>query len=74
MEGYPKVWKLYTFPNVALLSCLEKYERMQSSSMSTCNLTVNDCKLLANNMPWLNVEAMKDEGSDNDADKLYIYR
>ncbi|CAK9162110.1 unnamed protein product [Ilex paraguariensis] len=63
------------FGNAALLSGLEKYESMRSLWMSACNVTMNGCRLLAREMPWLNVEVMKDEESDDShADKVYVYR
>ncbi|KAJ9136239.1 hypothetical protein P3X46_033334 [Hevea brasiliensis] len=63
------------FGNAALLSGLEKYESMRSLWMSSCNVTMNGCRLLAREMPRLNVEVMKEEGSDDSqADKVYVYR
>ncbi|KAK3011117.1 hypothetical protein RJ639_012676 [Escallonia herrerae] len=58
------------FGNAALLSGLEKYESMRSLWMSACNVTMNGCRLLAKEMPRLNVEVMKDdESDDSQADK-----
>lgn len=79
LTGCPKLRKLEIrdcpFGNAALLSGLEKYESMRSLWMSACNVTMNGCRLLANEMPRLNVEVMKDEGSeDSNADKVYVYR
>ncbi|TXG47281.1 hypothetical protein EZV62_026575 [Acer yangbiense] len=63
------------FGNLALLSGLEKYESMRSLWMSACNLTMSGCRRLAREMPRLNVEVMKEDGSDDGkADKVYIYR
>ncbi|KAL5772554.1 hypothetical protein ACOSP7_012158 [Xanthoceras sorbifolium] len=63
------------FGNVALLSGLEKYESMRSLWMSACNVTMSGCRRLASEMPRLNVEVMKEEGSDDShADKVYVYR
>ncbi|KAL4289634.1 hypothetical protein GQ457_14G010310 [Hibiscus cannabinus] len=63
------------FGNAALLSGLEKYESMRSLWMSACNVTMNGCRLLAREMPRLNVEVMKEDGSDeSQADKVYVYR
>ncbi|XVE51244.1 hypothetical protein DITRI_Ditri02bG0024400 [Diplodiscus trichospermus] len=79
LGGCPKLRKLEIrdcpFGNAALLSGLEKYESMRSLWMSACNVTMNGCRLLAREMPRLNVEVMKEEGSDDSqADKVYIYR
>ncbi|KAL0300761.1 UNVERIFIED_CONTAM: protein TRANSPORT INHIBITOR RESPONSE 1 [Sesamum radiatum] len=64
-----------TFEYIALLSGLKKYEMMRSLWMSACNLTMKGCRLLAREMPRLNVEVIKDEGSDEiQADKVYVYR
>ncbi|KAL3522166.1 hypothetical protein ACH5RR_015000 [Cinchona calisaya] len=79
LEGCPKLRKLEIrdcpFGNAALLSGLEKYESMRSLWMSACNVTMNGCRLLAKEMPRLNVEVMKDEETDDSyADKVYVYR
>ncbi|KAJ6396974.1 hypothetical protein OIU77_021916 [Salix suchowensis] len=79
LEGCTKLRKLEIrdcpFGNVALLSGLEKYESMRSLWMSACNVTMNGCRLLAREMPRLNVEVMKEDGSDDtQADKVYVYR
>ncbi|XP_047307774.1 protein AUXIN SIGNALING F-BOX 3-like [Impatiens glandulifera] len=89
LSGCPRLRKLEIrdcpFGNAALLSGLDKYESMRSLWMSACNVTMKACKLLAKEMPRLNVEVMKeeDEGdylkrneSDDDcqADKVYVYR
>ncbi|KZV57587.1 hypothetical protein F511_03047 [Dorcoceras hygrometricum] len=79
LEGCPKLRKLEIrdcpFGNAALLSGLEKYEMMRSLWMSACNVTMKGCKLLAREMPRLNVEVIKDEESDGfQADKVYVYR
>lgn len=79
LGGCPKLRKLEIrdcpFGNAALLSGLEKYESMRSLWMSACNVTMNGCRLLAKEMPRLNVEVMKDEESDDShADKVYVYR
>ncbi|GLU23104.1 hypothetical protein SLE2022_391350 [Rubroshorea leprosula] len=79
LEGCPKLRKLEIrdcpFGNKALLSGLEKYESMRSLWMSACNVTMNGCRLLARVMPRLNVEVMKEDGSDDSqADKVYVYR
>ncbi|BFG27665.1 hypothetical protein CerSpe_139390 [Prunus speciosa] len=79
LNGCPKLKKLEIrdcpFGNAALLSGFEKYESMRSLWMSACNVTMNACRLLASEMPRLNVEVMKDDGNDDDqADKVYVYR
>ncbi|PPD76753.1 hypothetical protein GOBAR_DD26333 [Gossypium barbadense] len=79
MGGCSKLRKLEIrdcpFGNAALLSGLEKYESMRSLWMSACNVTMNGCRLLAREMPRLNVEVMKEDGSDDSqADKVYVYR
>lgn len=79
LNGCPKLRKLEIrdcpFGNVALLSGLEKYESMRSLWMSACNVTMNGCRLLAREMPRLNVEVIKEEGSeDSQANKVYVYR
>ncbi|KAJ0018450.1 hypothetical protein Pint_10745 [Pistacia integerrima] len=79
LGGCPKLRKLEIrdcpFGNEALLSGLEKYESMRSLWMSACNVTMNGCRLLARKMPRLNVEVMKEDGSDDSqADKVYVYR
>ncbi|KAK4798274.1 hypothetical protein SAY86_030600 [Trapa natans] len=79
LEGCPKLRKLEIrdcpFGNKALLSGLEKYESMRSLWMSACKVTMNGCKLLAREMPRLNVEVMEDEESnEGQAYKVYVYR
>ncbi|KAI8525348.1 hypothetical protein RHMOL_Rhmol13G0223800 [Rhododendron molle] len=78
LGGCPKLRKLEIrdcpFGNAALLSGLEKYESMRSLWMSACNVTLNGCRLLATGMPRLNVEMMKEDESNELADKVYVYR
>ncbi|XWS12735.1 hypothetical protein CRYUN_Cryun37aG0116100 [Craigia yunnanensis] len=79
LGGCPKLRKLEIrdcpFGNAALLSGLEKYESMRSLWMSACKVTMDGCRLLAKKMPRLNVEVMKEDGSDDSqADKVYVYR
>lgn len=78
LEGCSKLRKLEIrdcpFGNAALLSGLEKYESMRCLWMSACSVTMNGCRLLAEKRPRLNVEVIKDENSDDYADKLYVYR
>lgn len=79
LNGCTKLRKLEIrdcpFGNAALLSGLEKYESMRSLWMSGCNVTMNGCRLLAREMPRLNVEIIDEEGvEDNQANKIYVYR
>ncbi|GFQ02313.1 protein auxin signaling F-box 3 [Phtheirospermum japonicum] len=89
VEGCPKLRKLEIrdcpFGDDALLSGIEKYETVRSLWMSGCNLTMRGCKLLAREMPRLNVEVIKDgiEGPRLDVEtiddhvkvkKVYVYR
>ncbi|KAI9121687.1 hypothetical protein K1719_008720 [Acacia pycnantha] len=79
VSGCPKLRKLEIrdspFGNAALLSGLEKYESMRSLWMSDCKVTMNGARLLAKEMPRLNVEVIKEEGINNSkADKIYVYR
>ena len=63
------------FGNGALLSGLGKYESMRSLWMSDCNLTMNGVRLLAQEMPRLNVEVIKEESYEtHQAKKVYVYR
>lgn len=82
LDGCPKLRKLEIrdcpFGNAALLSGLEKYESMRSLWMSACNVTMNGCRMLAKEMPRLNVEVIKEEEEeeeeDSHAEKVYVYR
>lgn len=80
LGGCPKLRKLEIrdcpFGNAALLSGLEKYESMRSLWMSACNVTMNGCRLLARQMPRLNVEVIReeDERYDSEVNKVYVYR
>ncbi|KAG8385628.1 hypothetical protein BUALT_Bualt03G0064800 [Buddleja alternifolia] len=79
LEGCPKLRKLEIrdcpFGDAAFLSGQGKYETMRSLWMSACNVTMKGCRLLAREMPRLNVEVINDEGSDDSqADKVYVYR
>ncbi|XP_057513076.1 protein TRANSPORT INHIBITOR RESPONSE 1-like [Actinidia eriantha] len=78
LRGCPKLRKLEIrdspFGNAALLSGLAKYESMRSLWMSACNVTMNACRLLAREKPRLNVEVMKDDETDSQVDKVYVYR
>ncbi|XP_022949725.1 transport inhibitor response 1-like protein Os04g0395600 isoform X2 [Cucurbita moschata] len=79
MSGCPKLRKLEIrdspFGNAALLSGLERYESMRSLWMSACKVTMNGCRILAKQVPRLNVEVIKDGGSDEcEAESVYVYR
>ncbi|CAH1420157.1 unnamed protein product [Lactuca virosa] len=81
MRGCPKLRRVEIrdcpFGDVALLSGLERYESMRSLWMSACNVTMEGCKKLAEEMPRLNVEVINDEedgGDDFVANKVYVYR
>lgn len=79
LGGCPKLRKLEIrdcpFGNAALLSGLDKYESMRSLWMSDCKVTMNGCRVLAKEMPRLNVEVIKVDGSNESrADKVYVYR
>ncbi|RLM65917.1 transport inhibitor response 1-like protein [Panicum miliaceum] len=72
------------FGDVALLGNVAKYETMRSLWMSSCNVTLKGCQVLASKMLMLNVEIMNEldgssemEGNHGDlsrVDKLYVYR
>nr|XP_043621701.1 protein TRANSPORT INHIBITOR RESPONSE 1-like [Erigeron canadensis] len=79
MRGCPKLKRVEIrdcpFGDSALLSGLGQYKSMRSLWMSACNVTMNGCKKLAEEMPMLNVEVIKDEdGDDSLANKVYVYR
>ncbi|KAL5731821.1 hypothetical protein ACHQM5_004514 [Ranunculus cassubicifolius] len=79
MEGCTKLRKFEIrdcpFGDEALLSGLPRYESMRSLWMSACAVTINACRVLAEKMPRLNVEVIKeDEHDDTWAEKVYVYR
>ncbi|XP_076959054.1 protein TRANSPORT INHIBITOR RESPONSE 1-like [Bidens hawaiensis] len=79
MRGCPKLKRVEIrdcpFGDSALLSGLTQYESMRSLWMSDCNVTMDGCKKLAEEMSRLNVEVIKDEGDDDRvASKVYVYR
>ncbi|KAL8248185.1 hypothetical protein R6Q59_005053 [Mikania micrantha] len=79
MRGCPKLKRVEIrdcpFGDSALLSGLTQYESMRSLWMSDCNLTMNGCKKLAEEMGRLNVEVIKDKDDDVSlASKVYVYR
>lgn len=72
------------FGNMALLTDVGKYEAMRSLWMSSCEVTLGACKLLAKKMPRLNVEIINDNeqivdasfciGDSQKVEKMYLYR
>ncbi|CAA0824603.1 Protein AUXIN SIGNALING F-BOX 2 [Striga hermonthica] len=85
LNGCKKMKKLEIrdspFGNTALLTDVGKYETMRSLWMSSCEVTFEACKMLAQKMPRLNVEIINDgdsgEGSRDDGhrvEKMYLYR
>lgn len=79
MRGCPKLRRVEIrdcpFGDVALLSDLGRFESMRSLWMSACNVTIDGCKKLAEEMPRLNVEVIDDEdGGGGVVDKVYVYR
>jgi len=86
LNGCKKLRKLEIrdcpFGNLALLTDIGKYETMRSLWMSSCEVTLGACKLLARKMPRLNVEIIneKEQGQANLDDdrqrveKMYLYR
>uniref|UniRef100_A0A7N0V5Q9 Uncharacterized protein n=1 Tax=Kalanchoe fedtschenkoi TaxID=63787 RepID=A0A7N0V5Q9_KALFE len=86
LRGCKKLKKLEIrdspFGDMALLADLGKYETMRSLWMSSCDITLGACKLLAKKMPTLNVEIINDEEdqlevateSSQKVEKMYLYR
>lgn len=79
LEGCTNLRKLEIrdspFGDPALLYDVQKYESMRSLWMSSCDVTIGGALSLANAMPLLNVEVIKDEDcEDSRAHKLYVYR
>lgn len=72
------------FGDSALLDDMGKYETMRSLWMSSCDITLGGCKVLAAKMPSLNVEVINEreecnEMEENTSDlhkveKMYVYR
>lgn len=69
------------FGDAALLSDVGKYETMRSLWMSSCDVTIRGCKVLAEKMRRLNVEIINDKDlieetpDDNQkVEKMYVYR
>ncbi|KAE8710066.1 Protein AUXIN SIGNALING F-BOX 3 [Hibiscus syriacus] len=85
LNGCKKLRKLEIrdcpFGDAALLEGMGKYETMRSLWMSTCEVTLGACKMLAKKMPNLNVEIINEtEQTDSNlddsqkVDKMYLYR
>lgn len=87
LNGCKKLRKLEIrdcpFGNGALLTDVGKYETMRSLWMSSCEVTLGACKLLATKMPRLNVEVINENDElgvanlDDDrqkVEKMYLYR
>ncbi|EPS70592.1 transport inhibitor response protein [Genlisea aurea] len=88
LNGCKKLKKLEIrdspFGNMALLADVGKYESMRSLWMSSCEVTLGGCRLLADKMPRLNVEIINEGGPDqnnhsgsndqNRVEKMYLYR
>ncbi|XP_010941793.1 transport inhibitor response 1-like protein Os05g0150500 [Elaeis guineensis] len=70
------------FGDKALLANAAKLETMRSLWMSSCSVSLGACKLLAQKMPWLNVEVIDEwrgglwdsRPDDCPVEKLYVYR
>lgn len=68
------------FGDSALLADVGKYETMRSLWMSSCNITLQGCKMLADKMKMLNVEIinekerMEEITDDKKVEKMYLYR
>ncbi|KAK7395969.1 hypothetical protein VNO78_16617 [Psophocarpus tetragonolobus] len=85
LNGCKKLRKLEIrdcpFGNMALLTDVGKYETMRSLWMSSCEVTVGACKLLAKKMPRLNVEIFNENEQEDcsledgqKVEKMYLYR
>ncbi|GLT76431.1 hypothetical protein SLA2020_480890 [Shorea laevis] len=69
------------FGNTALLQDVGKYETMRSLWMSSCEVTLGGCKMIAKKMPRLNVEIINDNDEmefsivdEQKVEKMYLYR
>ncbi|XP_054802437.1 protein AUXIN SIGNALING F-BOX 2 [Prosopis cineraria] len=84
LNGCKKIRKLEIrdspFGNMALLKDIGKYETMRSLWMSSCEVTLGACKILAKKMPRLNVEIMSENEQEfnlddgQKVDRMYLYR
>ncbi|MCL7049569.1 hypothetical protein MKW94_024573 [Papaver nudicaule] len=68
------------FGDSALLAGMGKYETMRSLCMSSCNITLQGCKMLADKMKMLNVEVINEKDrmeeitNDKLVENMYLYR
>lgn len=81
LEGCHRLQKLEIrdspFGDAGLLSGIHHYYNMRFLWMSSCKLSLNGCKEVAQRMPNLVVEVIGDRPKDLDSDtveKLYLYR
>ncbi|KAK1279002.1 Protein TRANSPORT INHIBITOR RESPONSE 1 [Acorus gramineus] len=85
LAGCPSLRKLEIrdcpFGDTALLANVEKLETMRSLWMSSCNISLGACRILAERMPRLNVEVIDEGGKPGLVrpdewlvEKLYVYR
>ncbi|GMN57428.1 hypothetical protein TIFTF001_026537 [Ficus carica] len=86
LNGCKKLRKLEimdsAFGDVALLTDVGKYETMRSLWMSSCEVTLGACKMVARKMPSLNVEIINEhdqtefcpDDDEQKVEKMYLYR
>ncbi|XP_008806378.2 F-box protein FBX14-like [Phoenix dactylifera] len=81
LEGCTKLQKLEIrdspFGDSALLAGLHHYYNMRFLWMSSCKLSVRGCNEVAQRLPHLVVEVIRDRDEDDDGEfveKLYMYR
>ncbi|XP_008812967.2 transport inhibitor response 1-like protein [Phoenix dactylifera] len=81
LEGCTQLQKLEIrdspFGDSALLSGLHRYYNMRFVWMSSCKLSLRGCKEVAQRLPRLVVEVIRDRDEDDDDEgvqKLYMYR
>lgn len=86
LNGCKKLRKLEimdsAFGDVALLTDVGKYETMRSLWMSSCEVTLGACKMVARKMPRLNVEIINEhdqtefcpDDDEQKVEKMYLYR
>ncbi|RRT52464.1 hypothetical protein B296_00007207 [Ensete ventricosum] len=80
LEGCPKLQKLEIrdspFGDPALLSGIHQYYNMRFLWMNSCKLSIRGCKDVAQRLPRLVVEVIRDrpEADEETVEKLYMYR
>lgn len=84
LNGCKKLRKLEIrdcpFGNIALLKDMGKYETMRSLWMSSCEVTLGGCKIVAKKKPMLNVEIINENDQEfclddeQKVEKMYLYR